>query len=99
MAALLLRLNNPYHYGRIVDFKDGQLSLDRTLLNIPNSPLDRIYIIKSGDELSVLAHRFYGDSKYWWILADKNKLENPFILEEGTTLIIPDLIIAQISVP
>lgn len=94
-----LRLNNPYHFGVISIFLDGEQSLDREKLVIPSSPLDKFYIIRSNDEMTTIAYKFYGDSKYWWIIADRNDIENPFILEEGKTLIIPDLNIATLSIP
>lgn len=94
-----LRPNNPYHYGLIEDLGDNQLSLDRTVLEINNNSLDKLYTVSEGDELSALSYKFYKDSKYWWIIADRNKLENPFILEVGKLLIIPNLEVALTYIP
>ena len=59
----------------------------------PNIPLrdDDVYVAtETGDRLDSLAHQFYGDSSYWWIIASANNIHDaPFALDEGTELRIP----------
>ena len=36
-----------------------------------------IYIItKRGDRMDLLSHKYYGDSRYWWIIALANDIIN-----------------------
>ncbi len=59
----------------------------------PNIPLsdDDIYVAtETGDRLDTLAHQFYNDSSYWWIIASANNIHNAvFSFTEGTILRIP----------
>ena len=50
------------------------------------------HIWKSGDRYYKLAHHFYGDSRYWWIICLMNNLVNPFSYDllPGTLIKIPN---------
>lgn len=87
---LELRNNNPYSIGEILTLGDESL-LQRMPLSYSRSPLDRLYEISDGDTLLNIAFEAWGDSKNWWIIYDVNNIHNPFELEVGTYLIIPDL--------
>ncbi len=52
---------------------------------------DDIYIISGqGDRLDLLANKYYGDSKMWWIIATANNLNNASLsVEPGIQLRIP----------
>lgn len=89
---LNLRSNNPFSYGVITTFEDNSEVLDTFRLNLVPSPLDKIHTIIYGDTLDLVAFDYYGDSKYWWVLFYVNNLDNPFILETNSVLIIPDLL-------
>ena len=40
----------------------------------------------------VISHKFYGNSKYWWIIAERNGITDPFHgFYKGRVLFIPDL--------
>lgn len=46
--------------------------------------------VKRGDTLDSLALYYYNNPTYYWIIADFNKIRDPFLdLEEGTLLRIP----------
>lgn len=47
------------------------------------------HVLKAGDRLDTLAHRYYGDSDYWWVIAVANRIQDPFSLRPGTRLRIP----------
>lgn len=56
------------------------------------SPSDSdIYIITDEtDRLDLLADKYYGDSKMWWIIATANNINDAtFFIEPGTQLRIP----------
>ncbi len=42
-----------------------------------------------GDRYYKLAHRYYGDSKYWWIIAWYNRKPTESHMQIGQTLFIP----------
>lgn len=45
---------------------------------------------KYGDKLYKIAHKFYGDSKLWWIIAHVNMKPTDSHYEPGDVLIIPN---------
>jgi nucleoid-associated protein YgaU len=47
------------------------------------------HVLKAGDRLDTLAHRYYGDSDYWWVIAVANRVQDPFSLRPGTRLRVP----------
>jgi contractile injection system tube protein len=48
-------------------------------------------VVKEGEALWLYAAREYGDPQQWRVIADKNCLENPRIIEPGTELELPPL--------
>jgi nucleoid-associated protein YgaU len=56
-----------------------------------STPTARTYTVQSGDNLSTISKKFYGDSnKYMKIFeANKDKLSNPDMVKIGTELVIP----------
>lgn len=51
--------------------------------------LSHAYKVQSGDTLWSIAVKVYGDSNQWDILAEKNHLSSPYLLDVGQELIIP----------
>lgn len=49
----------------------------------------RSYVVKSGDTLSTIAERFYGDTGYASLIAEANGITDPAALHVGTELTIP----------
>lgn len=49
--------------------------------------VDHIY--QAGDRLEIIAHKYYGDEEYWWVIALANRIIDPFAIPVGTTLHIP----------
>ena len=59
----------------------------------PDFPLqesDKYIISREGDRLDLLANQFYGDPRYWWILATVNNLG------KGTLIVPPSI---QLRIP
>ncbi|MDO8425722.1 MAG: LysM domain-containing protein [bacterium] len=46
--------------------------------------------VRSGDTLSEIAERFYGDASRFWIIADANNIVDPNTIRTGQQLIIPN---------
>lgn len=47
------------------------------------------HIYKTGDRLYKLAHEYYGDARYWWLLAWWNRKPTDFHCKIGDTVYIP----------
>jgi len=88
---------SPYQNGTIVDWAvigddtlTGKELFRLDFLSIEDLGDDYdIYTTQQGDELDELSFRFYGDDRFWWILADVNDLQFIFDLEPNIKLIIP----------
>jgi nucleoid-associated protein YgaU len=51
------------------------------------------YVVKSGDTLSKIAKKLYGDANRWQEIfeANKEQIENPSLIRPGWELLIPGL--------
>jgi len=58
-----------------------------------SNPAEIIHVVEAGEagRLDIIAHRFYKNSRLWWVIALLNpvKISNPFDLAAGTEIIIP----------
>jgi nucleoid-associated protein YgaU len=92
MSNISTRSDNPYVTGYIIDYYEGDRSLERFKITYKPSAGDKLHIVTDSDTLWNLAYDNYGNSKYWWIIADVNDniIEDPFILELNSQIIIPD---------
>lgn len=106
MAELKLPTENLYAYGRIIQLNDTEQLLQRDLLVWNGAQTDKYHILKEGDRLDLLAYQYWNkvvenSSKYWWVIADVNGIQNPLELSEyvGMQLVIPDIekVILQIA--
>jgi len=54
------------------------------------------YQVVAGDRIDTLANRYYGDPRYWWVIAVANGMEIlPIELNLGDILIIPSPVIVR----
>jgi uncharacterized protein YidB (DUF937 family) len=69
------------------DFSNVQSGSSST----PVRPPEQVYTVASGDSLSKIAKRFYGDANQWRRIFDANRdqLENPDLIHPGQELKIP----------
>ncbi len=60
---------------------------------------DTIFLIdhdKFVNRPDAIAHKFYGNSKYWWLIALRNDIKEPFYeFFKGRKLKIPNLVAAK----
>jgi hypothetical protein len=60
------------------------------LPEIPEQRDDLVHQVVGPDRIDLLAHRYYGDSRAWWVIAVANGLEElPTELNVGEFLRIP----------
>jgi hypothetical protein len=48
------------------------------------------YVWQFGDRLDRLAHKYYGEDQYWWVIALTNQISYPLGIPVGTVLLIPE---------
>lgn len=84
-------------YGKFMD-KIGAKKLDHSSLVLFGNPVDSAFLKKirvmkhifaSGDRLSRLAHKYYGDAELWWVLAWFNGKPTDFHCKIGDTILVP----------
>ncbi len=87
---------NAYTDSYRIIYEEGDESLERRPINHQEDIDDVIYTIKEGDSLTNIAIKFYNSSNLWFLIADDNNIINPFALELGTNIIIPNQQIYEI---
>lgn len=81
---------SPYNNSYALKYNDGDYSLEAKPPIVPESPNDIQHTVKDGETLQNIAFRYYGDSGKWYIIAEANKILNPFKeLEMGNLIRIP----------
>lgn len=75
--------------GTFKEFKDEELREREENTNSPD--LTHIRVVKSGDTLTLMTYRIYGDSKYYMEVARINNLTSIQRIEPGQELIFPPL--------
>lgn len=80
-----------YSSGYIINYVEGDRSLHRRPIVHREDLGDKSYIIRQGDTLTSIAYKFYKEPLKWFIIADVNNIQNPFILDIGKSIIIPNI--------
>lgn len=81
---------SPYNNAYALKYNNGDYSLEAKPPIVPESPNDIQHTVKDGETLQNIAFRYYGDSGKWYIIAEANKILNPFKeLEMGNLIRIP----------
>ena len=80
-----------YTDGYIINYKEGDTSLQRDKIIHREDLEDKSYIVEQDDTLTSISYNFYGEPLYWFLIADINDIDNPFILEVGKSIIIPNI--------
>lgn len=63
---------------------------------IPENPVEQFinytYTSRLGDRWDLLAHKYLGNAKYWYVLANANgKINGSMFIEPGTIITIPEV--------
>lgn len=83
---------DPYEKARIINYGKGDFSLEKKIPTVRYSNKDKLHTVLEGETLQHIAFKYYGDSGYWYYLAEANNILNPLNPEEfypGLNLIIP----------
>lgn len=83
--------SNRYAYNTISKKRDGKRYMSSTIYPKIKPNNDDIYIIVDAtDRLDLLAHKYYNNPQYYWIIAVANNINNGnMYLEGGTQIRIP----------
>lgn len=80
-----------YEYAKKVQSDSGKQVLSTlTIPTITEKETDTYIITNTADRLDTLASKFYGNAKYWWVIAVANNIG------EGTLFVQPGI---QIRIP
>lgn len=84
-------INERYKSSIVGSNSSGKRVYDTTMYPVIDKDINDIYIVtRDTDRLDILAHRYYGDSRSWWIIAVANNLNNgSLVVPAGTRLRIP----------
>ena len=81
-----------YNSGYALKYPNGDYSLERAIPSPILSDRDQIHTVMDGETLQSIAYSYYGDSGYWYQIAEANMIINPLSEKEffiGRRLIIP----------
>lgn len=82
-----------YNRSTYIEFDGGEILIERVPYNSDNfgDSGNILHTLIQDENLTRLAHKYYGEPLYWYIIADANNIINPFELEVGQILLIPNL--------
>jgi nucleoid-associated protein YgaU len=69
---------SPYDGAIALKYDEGDYSLEVTPPNFPYTDNDKQHTVLDGETLQSIAHRYYGDSGKWYLIAEANNILNPF---------------------
>jgi len=80
-------------YAGCILYRDGSEEFVgfRSPINKMERPDDRFHRVLAGDRIDLLAFRYLGDAKLWWVICDYNDIAFPLVIEEGRVLRIPSM--------
>lgn len=88
---MFLQDGTPVRARLTLKLKEFKMEFNERESTLQSSDKTKVHIIQLGDSLWLIASRFYGNATFWRLIAERNGLKNPRILEPGTKLIIPPL--------
>lgn len=85
--------NSRYYHTSFVKNDENiiLLNLFRTVDYTNDTENLQYHIVKptEANRIDKIAHDYYGDSSFWWLIAIANNMINPFVLVPGTTIKVP----------
>lgn len=83
--------NSRYAGSILIRDADGDTFGTRQRIDTTPRYDDRFHTVIDGDRIDLIAHRYLGDARLWWIVADYNDLFFPLELETGAVLRLPSV--------
>lgn len=94
LTNLKFRKNNPFSTGYFAMYRDTDdlPELFRMPIAYKVDEYDEFHPVTFYDDLWTLSFKWYGNSKYWWVIYDaNNNILNPFELPVGEFILKPNL--------
>ena len=96
---VLLKKNNLYANAIVIeDLVEQNSVMIREPLELRKDSKIEYHTVTEFDRIDLIAYKYYKDivtdaSKYWWLIADINSIDNPLDLTSlvGVKIIIPNL--------
>lgn len=85
-----METKNLYSKGFVVKYSEGDKSQERKAISYKGVSKNT-HLVRDTDTLTAIANFYYGKPFLWYLIADSNDIINPFILEIGSILVIPDI--------
>lgn len=103
---LILKSSSLYRNAVVAVFDDTDEGLlIRDPLNLKGEQQDMYHKVVELDRIDLLAYKYYGSrikdaSKYWWIIADANNIENPLDLRAfvNKQILIPNILNVMLKI-
>lgn len=93
---------NLYQERRVYNLGNGEELQTRQAVVWIEQAGDLSHVIANDETLDLIAYKYYkgkieNPERYWWLVSDVNKIDNPFDLAllVGTSIIIPDVLALQ----
>jgi len=89
-------VNNSEYYAPLRKSRDKKAIVHYATIKVKNPTVQERasikrtnHIWKYGDRLYTLSHKFYGDSRYWWVIAWWNGYGVEADIKNGASIAIP----------
>lgn len=99
VTRILLDAADMYAGGSQIVFTSGEGKLQRTKTIYEGREGDNYHTVKYGEVITGIAYKFYKNkverpSRYWYIIADANNIQNPLDLSSlvSVEIVVPDII-------
>jgi hypothetical protein len=78
-------------YRLIINYENETYTETANQTTMDDSTEDKYYQVQKTDEnrLDIISNNHYSSPIYWWVIAQANKIVDPFDVKEGTILRIP----------
>lgn len=81
---------SPYENSYIVEYPNGEQTLERFSYEHDKSSKDIIHTVLDGETIQSISFKYYGDSGFWYVIADMNGIYNPITeVIPGIQILIP----------
>lgn len=79
-------------YRQIIDNDNNIYTETFNQTFVDESPYDKYHEVLQGEEnrLDIISNKYYGTPDYWWVIALANNFVDPFIVNAGDIVRIPN---------
>lgn len=86
-----MTIRKMYDRSFIVDYKEGDSSLEIVPDIMVQQDTDQIHRVIDGETLVAIAEKYYGSPEPWFLIMQANDIVKPWEITPGQELIIPTI--------